>query len=190
VRSHFADANDESWAQVLALFEAMTREGHEWLEREGVAAERRRFKRVLDARYRGQNFEVKVACDGLGASALPELAKRFHAAHTLAYGYAIPSRDIELVSARVQAIGEVPKAPQAKVAGGRTLTDAIVATRKLYVDARQGWREAAVYQREQLPIGVAIEGPAVINEMSATSIVLPGQTAEVDPWGNIVLKVA
>jgi N-methylhydantoinase A len=190
VRSHFSDAGAESWARVLALFEEMTAEGHAWLDREGVARVQRRFTRVLDARYRGQNFEVKVACDGLGAAALPELTERFHAAHMLAYGYSIPARDIEFVSARVQAIGEVPKAPQPKVAGGSTLTDAIIATRKLYVDARQGWREAVIYQRERLPIGVVIAGPAVINEMSATSIILPGQSAEVDPWGNIVLSVA
>ncbi len=190
VRSHFADASDASWTQVLALFDAMTEEGHAWLDRESVARPQRRFKRVLDARYRGQNFEVKVDCDGLGAAALPELVQRFHAAHKLAYGYAIPARDLEFVSARVQAIGEVRKAPQPKVAGGASLADAVVATRQLYVDARQGWREAAVYQRERLPVGVAIAGPAVVNEMSATTIVLPGQSATVDIWGNIVLAVA
>jgi N-methylhydantoinase A len=190
VRSHFADASDESWTQVLALFAAMTEEGHAWLDREGVARAQRRFKRVLDARYRGQNFEVKVDCDGLDRAALPALIERFHAAHKLAYGYAIATRDVELVSARLQAIGTVPKAPQPKVTGGVQLADALLATRPLYVDARQGWREAAVYQRERLPVGVAVAGPAVVNEMSATTIVLPGQSATVDPWGNIVLVVA
>jgi N-methylhydantoinase A len=190
VRSHFSDANDASWAEVLALFAGMTDEGHAWLDREDVARADRRFKRVLDARYRGQNFEVKVDCDGLDAGALPELIQRFHAAHKLAYGYAIPTRDVEFVSARVQAIGAVPKAPQPKQAGGASLAGAVIATRQLYVDARLGWREAAVYQRERLPVGVAVAGPAVINEMSATTIVLSGQSAVVDPWGNIVLNVA
>ena len=190
VRSHFSDANDASWTEVLALFEAMTAEGHAWLDREAVARPQRRFKRVLDARYRGQNFEVKVDCDGLDATALPQVIERFHAAHKLAYGYAIPARDVEFVSARVQAIGTVPKAPQPKVAGGAALADAIIASRPLYVDARLGWREAVVYQRERLPVGVPIVGPAVINEMSATTIILADQSAEVDPWGNIVLRVA
>src|SRR5262249_24722475 len=122
VRSHFADASDASWAEVLALFDAMTAEGHAWLDREAVVRPLRPFKRVLDGGYRGQNFEVKVECDGLDASALPELIQRFHAAHKLAYGYAIPARDVEFVSARVQAIGEVPKAPQPKVAGGAGLS--------------------------------------------------------------------
>src|SRR3712207_9121205 len=55
VRSHFADAGEESWAQILHLFEEMAREGDAWLDREGVAEPLRRRKRVLDARYRGQN---------------------------------------------------------------------------------------------------------------------------------------
>jgi N-methylhydantoinase A len=190
VRSHFSDAGAESWARVLTLFDEMIAEGDAWLDREAIPPARRRFKRVLDARYRGQNFEVKVGCDGLGADGLPELEQRFHAAHLLAYGYSIPARDIEFVSCRIQAIGEVPKAPQAKVAGGASLDGAVVAARRMYVDERTGWREARVYSREVLPVGVAVPGPAVINEMSATTLVMPGQTASVDPWGNIVLQVA
>jgi len=190
VRSHFCDASPENWRAVLALFDAMIADGNAWLAREAIAEPRRRFKRVLDARYRGQNFEVKVGCDGLGADALHTLVERFHAAHLLAYGYSIPGREIEFVSARIQAIGEVPKAPQAKVAGGTTLVAAAIGARKVYIDARHGWQEAPVYQREKLPISIDIMGPAIVNEMSATTLILSGQTARVDLWGNIVLQVA
>ncbi|MDF2798449.1 MAG: 5-oxoprolinase, partial [Devosia sp.] len=114
VRSYFADASRDSLGQVIGLFEAMMAEGEAWLDSEGVPGGNRRFKRVLDARYRGQNFEVKVDCDGIGPDDLPELEERFHAAHTKEYGYAIRHRAIQFVSARLQAIGEVPKAPQAE----------------------------------------------------------------------------
>ena len=190
VRSHFSDASAESWREVLALFDAMVAEGDAWLVKEGVPPARRRFKRVLDARYRGQNFEVKVSCEALGQDGLAQLRERFHAAHMLAYGYAIPSRDIEFVSCRIQAIGEVPKAPQARIAGGATLAGAIADKRQVYIDARQGWQQAPVYRRELLPVGVEIPGPAIVNEMSATLLVLSGQSAVVDEWGNIVLRAA
>ena len=52
------------------------------------------------------------------------------------------------------------------------------------------WRETAVYQRERLPVGIDIAGPAAINEMSATTLFFPGQTGRVDPWGNLIVKVA
>jgi N-methylhydantoinase A len=189
VRSHFADADAASWQRVLALFAEMEAEGGAWLDREAIAPSDRAFRRVLDARYRGQNFEVKVACDGLGADDLAELVARFHAAHTQEYGYAIPTRGIEFVSARVQALGRVPKAPHARIAGGTSLVAARTGTRRVFVDPARGWAEAAIYTREALPVGVVFAGPAIVNEMSATTLLLPGQSALVDPFGNIIVQV-
>lgn len=188
VRSYFADSTVESWQQVLTLFDAMAKDGAAWLDKEHVPADARRFKRVLDARYRGQNFEVKVDCDGLGADGLAELEERFHAAHTKEYGYDIRHRAIQFVSARLQAIGEVPKAPQAEVAGGDSLDGARAGSRPVYFDARHGWVETPIFRRGDLPAGAAFPGPAIINEMSATSLILPGQTVQVDRWGNLIVS--
>ncbi len=190
VRSHFADASAQSWRSMLGLFAEMATEAEAWLAKEGVAPARRRFRRTVEARYLGQNFEVKVDGDGLGPDDVAALVERFHAAHTREYGYAIRERAIELVTCRLQAIGEVPKAPQAKVAGGASIADAETGRRRLYVDAARGWREVPVYARERLPAGARLPGPAVINEMSATTILLPGQAARVDDWGNVILEVA
>jgi N-methylhydantoinase A len=189
VRSCFGDASQENWRRVLGLFDAMAAEGAAWLDGEGVDPASRTYRRVLDARYRGQNFEVKVDCGGLGEGDLAQAEERFHEAHALEYGYAIRSRAIEFVSARVQAVGAVSKAPQAKVASGPSLSGAAVGERPIYVDAGRGWRAATVYARERLPVGVKLQGPAVINEMSATTIVFPGQTAVVDDYGNIIVEI-
>ncbi|WP_172121837.1 MULTISPECIES: hydantoinase/oxoprolinase family protein [unclassified Devosia] len=188
VRSYFADASRDSLGQVIGLFEAMMAEGEAWLDSEGVPAGNRRFKRVLDARYRGQNFEVKVDCDGIGPDDLPELEERFHAAHTKEYGYAIRHRAIQFVSARLQAIGEVAKAPQAEVAGGSSLVAAQAGSRPVYFDAGHGWVETPIYRRGDLPAQTDIAGPAIINEMSATSLILPGQTVCADRWGNLIVS--
>jgi N-methylhydantoinase A len=190
VRSQFSDASAESWRRMLGLFAEMTAEAEAWLAKEAVAPARRRFRRTVEARYLGQNFEVKVDADGIGPDGTGALIERFHAAHTREYGYAIRERAVELVTCRLQAIGEVPKAPQAKVAGGASLAGAETGHRPLYVDAARGWREACVYARGVLPAGARVPGPAVINEMSATTVLLPGQTGRVDEWGNLILEVA
>jgi N-methylhydantoinase A len=189
VRSHFAEADADSWATILGLFAVMEREAGAWLDRENVPPARRRTRRMLDARYRGQNFEVKVDCDGLDAADLAQVIERFHAAHGREYGCEIRHRAVEFVSARLQAIGEVEKAPQARIAGGSLLAAAIVDRRPVYVDRRRQWRDADVYVRDKLPVGVAFAGPAIINEMSATTFILPGQTASVDPWGNLIVSL-
>ncbi|MCX7339665.1 MAG: hydantoinase/oxoprolinase family protein [Hyphomicrobiales bacterium] len=189
VRSHFADASAESWQQVLGLFDEMIAEGSAWLDGEAVAPGSRSFRCVLDARYRGQNFEVKVDCDGLRAGQLAALIDRFHDAHTQEYGYAIRTREVEFVSARVQATGAVNKAPQSRITGGPSLGAAVIGHRQLYVDTRHGWQKATVFDRDRLPVGVAIMGPAIINEMSATTLLFPGQSAIVEPFGNIIVEV-
>lgn len=190
VRSYFADCTLDNWAQVRALFEAMERDGQDWLDKEGVPHERRRFKRILDARYRGQNFEVKVDCDGIGADELDTLEERFHAAHVKEYGYDIRHRAIQFVSARLQAIGEVPKAPQARVDGGVSLDAAQTGSRPVYMDKAHGWVDTPIYWRSRLPNETAFSGPAIINEMSATTLILPGQNFHLDAWGNLIVRTA
>ncbi|KKC33511.1 hydantoinase/oxoprolinase family protein [Devosia psychrophila] len=188
VRSYFADSTAGNWKHVLTLFETMAQDGQAWLDKEDVPPENRRFKRVLDARYRGQNFEVKVDCDGIGPDGLAELEERFHAAHTKEYGYDIRHRAIQFVSARLQAIGDVPKAPQAQVAGGTSLEGARAGSRPVYFDATHGWLDTPIYRRGELPAETKFSGPAIINEMSATSLILPGQTVRADGWGNLIVS--
>lgn len=186
VRSHFADATVAAWHAVLAHFAAMRADGAAWLAREGVAAADQDFRAVLDARHRGQNFEIRVACDGLGPDDLPALLERFHAAHTREYGYALPHHPIEFVTCRVQAIGRVPKAPQPRLKEAPPAQP--VGQRNVWFDRATGWAEASVFDRDTLPPGQQIDGPAVINEMSATTIIPPHWGAVVDPWGNLVLE--
>lgn len=188
VRSYFADSTAGNWHHVLTLFDAMAADGEAWLDKEAVPTSERRFKRVLDARYRGQNFEVKVDCDGLGPDDLAVLEERFHAAHVKEYGYDIRHRAIQFVSARVQAIGNVPKAPQAEVAGGTSLAAAQAGSRPVYYDATNGWIDTPIYRRGELPAETPFAGPAIINEMSATSLILPGQTVHADRWGNLIVE--
>jgi N-methylhydantoinase A len=190
VRSAFRDADPASWRDILDLLDALGREGDAWLDREAVPRERRAERRILDARYRGQNFEVKVDCSGLGPDDFDEVVRRFHAAHEREYGYFIADRPIEFVTCRVQAVGSVPKPAAISHAGGPSVAAARIGRRPVYVDARQGWREADIYERSRLPVGEAFSGPALVNEMSATTVILPGQRATVDAAGNMILEVA
>jgi N-methylhydantoinase A len=190
VRSRFCEASPAHWREIIGLFAAMEAEGAAWLQSEGVDAGDRSFRRVLDMRYRGQNFEIKVGCDGLGAEDLDALVARFHAEHEREYGYAIPHRAMEFVSARVQAIGAVAQAPQAEVTGGLSLAGALAGSRPVYIDRGHGWQDTPVYRRTALPVGTEFSGPAVVSEMSATTLLLPGQTGRIDRWGNLIVRTA
>ena len=187
IQSCFAPATPQSWADTLVIIARLTAEAEAWFARDKVPANRRRFKAGVDARYRGQNFEIKVDCSGLGAADFDRVIERFHAAHTLEYGYEIRHRAVDFVSARLQAIGTVEKAPQDEIAGGGSLQEAKQGARPVYIDAQRGWVETGVYWRAKLPVGCRLDGPAIITEMSATTLLLPGQWARVDQFGNLIL---
>jgi N-methylhydantoinase A len=47
--------------------------------------------------------------------------------------------------------------------------------------------EAPIYDRARLGAGARLDGPAIITQLDATTLVLPGQLAEVDAFGNLIV---
>ncbi|WP_270936223.1 hydantoinase/oxoprolinase family protein [Falsiroseomonas oryzae] len=187
VRSEIAPLDATTWSRAAALFDGMAAEADAWLAGEGVPADRRATLRAVELRYEGQNFEVRVP---LG-NALPPLAEvldAFAAEHARTNGYAIPGREVELVNCRLTAIGKVPRgAPEPPPEGG-SVEAARIGARRTFFDRRSGWCDTPVYARERLPVGGRVTGPAIIEEMSSTSLVFPGQWATLDAEGNLIIR--
>src|SRR5439155_27262402 len=95
---------------------------------------------------------------------------------------------VEIVNFQVTAIGLIPK-PVMKTF---SKTDAQVVppeSRPVYFDADAA-RDTPVFRRSALQPGTAIEGPAVIEEKTSTTVLYPGQSALVDTYLNIEVEVA
>ncbi len=189
VRSAIAPAEPGTWDDVCRFFEEMQDEGGALLTRDGVAREDREFRHFIEARYVGQNHEVRVPMESIDAENFDAFLQGFAARHTQEYGYDIPDRAVETVNCRVQAIGRVTRSEPRFAGGAQALDDAILERRPAYFGSKLGWLEAVVYRRGDIPLNVEIEGPAIIEEMSATTVVLPGQQAALDRNGNIVIEV-
>jgi N-methylhydantoinase A len=63
---------------------------------------------------------------------------------------------------------------------------AIKARRKAYFD---GWYDCPIFDREKLVSGNQVRGPAIIEQMDSTTVVHPGQTANIDRFGNIIIEI-
>jgi len=189
VRSLIAVADADSWADVQTLFAAMREEAEGWLARERVAAGDRSYRCHIDARYEGQNFEVMVELGRTGAGSLAEFLEAFAATHRREYGYDLAQRPVEIVNCRLQAVGEVPKAPLLPLPPRGELQDALSAHRRIYFGDLHGWVDTPVYLRDRIAAGTSLRGPAVVEEMSSTVVIAPGQRAVVDRIGNIVVHV-
>ena len=183
VRSEITAADAVSWPRIVQRFAAMQTNGRAWLDGEHIALERRRFALVIDARYKGQNHEVQVRLAGEGLE-YGDFVREFADAHRREYGYDIPGRTIEVVNCRLKAIGLIDR-PAAHFNGAAGLLHARSA-RQVHFDG--GWAETPIYSRNDLPVGVRLAGPAVIDEMSATTLVPPESHVSVDRFGNLLLE--
>lgn len=172
----------------LALLEG---DASQWLREEADGTREADWSYSGEVRYAGQSFELAVPMPGgnVDASALAEVLARFHAAHEAAYGYAMPERAVEVVNLRlaVRILRPPPPAPLPEPVPGST-DDAIVARREVWF-AGTGYVVAPVYRREKLAIEADLAGPAVVEQMDATTVVPPGARLAVDPLGNLHLTL-
>src|SRR5215471_5010625 len=173
-----------------ALFAEFIAEGQARLARDGVPAADRRMLRSADLRYHGQSFELAVTVPPgpLSAGDLPRLREQFHAMHERAYGYAAPDDVVELVNVRLAAVGMTPKPQRTPLAeGGRDAGPAVKGRRDVWFAEAAGFRPVLVLDRGRLRRGNVVEGPAIVEEPDASTLVHPGWVATVDEHANLVL---
>ena len=140
---------------------------------------------MIEARYKGQNHEVQVRLADDDVQ-LDDFVAAFADAHRREYGYDIPGRAIEVVNCRLKAIGLIERPAPHFI--GATGAPQPKTTRQVHFDA--GWIETPVFDRADLAVGTRLSGPAVIDEMSATTLVPPGCHLSVDRSGNLLLEIA
>jgi N-methylhydantoinase A len=191
VRSRIALIDAGTWPSIVDAFVGLHAQADAWLDQEGVKAAQRSFVLAIDARYVGQNFEVQVAMDTVGAADLAAFEAGFRAAHVREYGYDVPGRAIEVINCRLKAVGAVPKAPLTPAAAsGADASTARTGERDIYHGKRHGWQSTPVYDRARLAPGATLQGPAVIEEMSSTTVLAPTHALRVDAYGNLIVRVA
>jgi N-methylhydantoinase A len=155
-----------------------------WLSDDGVADEDVQVIRALDARYVGQGYELRVTLDGPFTE---EALEQFHVLHEREYGSAYGD-PIEIVNARVTAIGKRPTLDKLPVASG-SLDDALVAEREGHfrVDGVLQAVPTRFYDRNLLPLDESFAGPAVVFHLDTTTVVPPGWSGQADASGNLIL---
>lgn len=184
VRTALVSVTAANWPQIVTLGAELAAAGSDWLASEALPDARRELIFTLDARYRGQSHYIGVSLNELNDGVMGAFARDFHRSHFEQFGYSLEGRDIEIVNVRLKAVCHVPKGESAAPDGGASLDAARIDTRPVYF-SRGGWTDTPIYRRALLPSQTPFDGPAIIEEMSGTTVVLPGQGAEVDTLGNI-----
>ena len=195
IRHDFVQTRARRGAEITAehlgpLFHELDTEARAALTRDGVPEGERVLRRSADFRYVGQAYEVNVPVpDGpIDASAIEAIVQGFHDLHRQLYAHNHPDKPVEFVSGRVAGIG-LTSAPPLKTQEKRGAELEPKERRPVFFDETGGFVDTAVYDREALGAGSALEGPAVIEQLDTTTVIHPGQRAEVDDLDNLLILI-
>jgi N-methylhydantoinase A len=157
-----------------------------WLERDGVAAEDIEVARMLDCRYTGQGYELRL---GLAAGRFSEAdLDEFHALHEREYGHCFGD-PIEIVNARVSAVGRRPALAGLRSPSGDG-ESALVGERDstFRVNGTLESLPTRFYDRQLLPVGESLPGPAIVFHPDTTALVPPRWSFQAEGSGNLILR--
>ncbi len=191
IRSDLKPLDEVTPAHAEAIFRALETKARQELATEGLDPAQARFVRELDLRYTGQGYELRTPLDGPGADGLPSLAaarERFDERHAQLHGHAAKERPVEVVSYRLRLRVPVPKyEPRDEPAPTSPAAPEPKGRRNIHLDGATTC-EARLFERDQLDVGAVVDGPAIVEQFDATTVIPPGWRAQVDCRRNLILE--
>ncbi len=192
IRSDLQDLDGIDPGHVELAFQTLENRAVAELHEEGLSDEEKFFLREVDLRYAGQGYELRVSVEGipmpLDVSGFRALAGRFHERHEAVHGHAARGTVIEIVSYRLRAVVPVPKIDMAPTIDQEAANSIKPTGKRTFRNARGQSIEAAVWRRENLPMDGDINGPIIVEQLDATTVVPVGWTVRIDNIGNMELR--
>jgi N-methylhydantoinase A len=191
VRSMLRRLDEVDTAALQIAFEQYERELTALLEEDGCAPGDIHVTWGTDLRYRGQGYELTIPLDArtLDGATLRRLRTAFDSEHRSEFGHDFPDYDVELVNVRVTAVGAAAGLGRLPVSGGSldaACTGEVAVTFR--VDGTLAKCVSAVYDRELLPVGQIVPGPAIVTQLDSTTLVPPDAMCERDGLGNLRIR--
>ena len=177
---------------VNGIYGDLLEQGNQALDADGFGADQRAYLPTAELRYRGQEHTVNVPMPSLELNAdhIPQIVDSFNAQHQQQYGHSMMEDPIDIVTLRLRVVGLLPRPslPQIDAAVGDVST-AHKGNRAVYNRQSQGTVDYAVYDREKLGVGHQIEGPAIIEEASSTTLLHAGDVLTVGSYGELHIEI-
>ena len=140
----------------------------------------------------GQSHILSVDIEN-GTPSRDDLGALFQSAYWARFAVDLPEIRPVVVNLHTAVLGRRKPVPIAAFAGTAEravdVAGAVESRRRVWF-AQTGWVETPVLARDRLPIGGAFEGPAIISQFDATTVIEPGQKARTDFHGNLLVDVA
>lgn len=183
IRTHVKRIEDTSPSELATIFAELQVDAEQRLSFAKKSGDSLHVTRRVGQRYVGQRYELPVRVAD-GELDLQKIAAGFHAEHDRLYGYSRHDQPVELSSVWVSV--EADLRPLQLPEAYPTPSDIEpFTTREVYFAGKT--YDTPIYYRDALKRDGSITGPAIIEQLDATTVVWPGQRLEVDRFGQLIL---
>ena len=169
-------------AAAAEILEEMAMETRAEVRRQGIAEDAIRVERRVHLRYLGSLLPLEVE---FGDEA--EMRRRFDIAHRARYGFSAGERALIIESLNVEAIGgagDISDRPSSLVDEDAQPLDRV----RMYSEGVS--REVPLFARDVMQPGQVVDGPAIISETTATTVLECGWQATINAYGHLILTRA
>src|SRR5262249_48612345 len=155
----------DQWDAADNVFVSLESEAHDWFSAEQMAEHDRTITRIALLRYAGQGAELAIVWPG-GADAARQA---FAAAHRVLNGFTLET-PVELVTLRVEAAASAPRSASVCLATGAGAVPVAMQA----VQYSTATLDVPVFDRMSLGAGEQVDGPAIVTQLDATTLIAPG----------------
>ncbi|MEZ5603016.1 MAG: hydantoinase B/oxoprolinase family protein [Burkholderiaceae bacterium] len=168
-------------AEALGALEQLDAQARAELLAQGEPEQSIRVRHRLHLRYEGTDTSLPVDAGDEAA-----MRERFEVAYRQRFAFLMPDRALVIESAVVEALGESGQGASLAPPGHRA--GPLEPQARVRVFAAGAWHDTPLYRRERMIAGDTVDGPAVIAEATATTVVEPGWRAAMNARGDLVLE--
>lgn len=161
-----------------------------WFQRLNIPEKKQIVRVSADLRYLRQNFELDISLPGnhIAVEDIATIQTQFHEAHAAEYGHSTLGETIQVVNMRLRAGKSLSKPILKPLDDNTSGTITAASAESRFVWFLGGQMQCQVYQRKNLKVGQTIEGPAIIQEKEATTLVDNKWRLRVDQFSNLVIE--
>ena len=155
---------------------------------EGVKKSAISFKRFGKFRYQNQEHttEVDLGDQQITTDVIDTISSRFHIAYEREYTYRLDT-PVEMVGVHVVATAKVGKMNLTKKSKSDKHVDSAQKAVRQVDYALEGIHKATILDGTRLLHGMTINGPAIVEDPGSTTVIHPGNKAEIDGFGNVII---
>ena len=188
--THLVDLTEGAASDIESVFSSVELQAIEQFQTEGIDKKSIKFIRYGNFRYKNQEHttEVRLSDGPISDKQIGLIEDEFHNTYEREYTYRLDT-SVELVGIHVVATSEVGKLTMQK-RPDQGIKEAEARKGAREVDyALEGVHKATLYNGEKLLPGMEFNGPAIIEDSGATTVIHPGNRVRVDGYTNIHIEI-